>query len=335
MYSGGEVGTVVIDNCSFIGLSEKPGIAIDDCDTQDMNITIKNSRFIKCQPGDQGLYIYETDNTPPTLENNIVDNETAVVADKATLTSAISNAQAGDTVIFTADVDYGAAQLTIDKDITVDLNGKELTSSNGHIGFVMKSGSIKNGTVNYNGNVGAISVRGSLGSIEDVEINVTPKEGKTITGIQLVNGSARNIESIKNVTITGATQGIEVKDCSPNNTTTYAIGTMENITINATDVGMIINGYIGEIKNCDIKGGNIGINMMLKGEYKVAAELVDCIITGSVAGIWAHDEVGIPNTNNCSFTLTYDAATEINGGLDWDFEDECQSVVSLNAPANN
>ena len=79
MYSGAEVGTVVIDGCTFTDITQKPGVAIDDCDTQDMKITIKNSSFINCQAGDQGLYIYETDNTLPTVENNIVEYYTELV----------------------------------------------------------------------------------------------------------------------------------------------------------------------------------------------------------------------------------------------------------------
>ena len=74
-----EVGTVVIDGCTFNGISEKPGVAIDDEDTQDMNIIIKNSTFINCQAGDQGLYVYETDNTLPTVSNNIVESYTSLV----------------------------------------------------------------------------------------------------------------------------------------------------------------------------------------------------------------------------------------------------------------
>ena len=64
MYAG-EVGTVVVDNCTFNNLTQKPGVAIDDEDDLNMNITIKNSTFINCQP-------YETDDTVPTVENNIV-----------------------------------------------------------------------------------------------------------------------------------------------------------------------------------------------------------------------------------------------------------------------
>ena len=70
--------------------------------------------------------------------------------------------------------------------------------------------------------------------------------------------------------------------------------------------------------------------MLLKGEYAVQIELEDCDVIGSVAGIWAHDEKGISNTNNCSLVLTIDQATTIEADLIWDFEDECQSVITLN-----
>ena len=335
MYTSGEVGTVVIDGCRFIGLTQKPGVAIDDCDTKDMKITIKNSTFIQCPPGDQGLYVYETDNTVPTVENNVVDNETKVASDSSSLNNAIANAQDNGTVILTDDVDYGATQLKIEKDITIDLNGKELNTANSYGGLTLNNGaSIKNGTINHTKTIAAIKVLGEIGSIEDVTINVTPIAGKVITGIQVVN-PGKSIETIKNVTITGVTQGIEVKDCSPSTKTTPAIGVLENVTVDATDTGMIVNGYIGTMKNCNIKGANLGINMLLKGEYKVALTLEKCTVTGAKAGIWAHDEVGISNTTNCSLSLTYDANTIINGGLEWDFEDECQSVIKLNAPSGN
>ena len=83
-----EVGMVVVDGCTFANISEKPGVAIDDEDTQDMKITIKNCNFINCQPGDQGLYIYESDNTLPTLENNKVFGVAATNEElKASLTN--------------------------------------------------------------------------------------------------------------------------------------------------------------------------------------------------------------------------------------------------------
>ncbi len=85
-----EVGTVVVDNCTFNNLTQKPGVAIDDEDTQDMKITIKNSTFINCQPGDQGLYVYETDNTVPTVENNKVVSSVSV-SDATELTDALAS----------------------------------------------------------------------------------------------------------------------------------------------------------------------------------------------------------------------------------------------------
>ena len=263
------------------------------------------------------------------------DGEMAVASDKDALANAINAVNESGTVVLTDDVDYGTTQLKIEKDITIDLNGKEINTANAYGGLTLKNGaSIKNGTINHTKTVAAIKVLGEIGSIEDVTINVTPIEGKVITGIQVVN-AGKSIESIKNVTITGASQGIEVKDCSPSAKTTPAIGVLENVTVDATDTGMIVNGYIGTMKNCNIKGANIGINMLLKGEYRVEAELNNCVVTGGKAGIWAHDEVGISNTTNCSLTLTYDAETAINGGLEWDFEDECQSVITLNAPSGN
>lgn len=335
MYTSGEVGTVVIDGCRFIGLTQKPGVAIDDYDTKDMKITIKNSTFIQCQPGDQGLYVYETDNTVPTVESNVVDNETKVASDGASLNNAIANAQDDGTVILTDDVDYGTTQLAISKKITIDLNGKELNTANNWGGITLKNGaSIKNGTVNHTGNTAAIKAF-QVDAIENVTINVTETAGKTKGGIVIQSGAETYIGSLKNVTITGATNGIETYNCGNSDRAKMVIGSMENVNIDATHTGILLSAPIGKVTNCNIKGAEIGINMLLKGEYKVSIELVDSVVTGAKAGIWAHDEVGIPNTTNCSLTLTYDAKTIINGGLEWDFEDECQSVIKLNAPSGN
>ena len=74
---GSNVDAVYFDNCYFHDLSEKPGLAIGTVDAPTI-ISIKNSQFINCQPGDQGLYKYETDtpiaNFQFTDENNTVQN---------------------------------------------------------------------------------------------------------------------------------------------------------------------------------------------------------------------------------------------------------------------
>ena len=139
---GGEVGTVVVDGCTFNGISEKPGICIDDRDAQDMKITIKNSTFINCKAGDQGEYIYETDNTVPTLENNNVYNNAKFVSTAAEFLALGGKSNEG-VIILTADIDLnGAAVPTIGA-----AYGKELVVlGNGH--------TISNGTTahtNHNG----------------------------------------------------------------------------------------------------------------------------------------------------------------------------------------
>lgn len=57
---GSDVLSVIVDACHFGPLSEKPGIAIGTVNA-DTKVSITNSVFENCQPGDQGLYIYETD----------------------------------------------------------------------------------------------------------------------------------------------------------------------------------------------------------------------------------------------------------------------------------
>ena len=195
----------------------------------------------------------------------------------------------------------------------------------------MKNGaSIKNGTINHTGNTAAIKAW-NVDAIEDVVINVTPTDGKVKGGIVIQSGADSQIGLLKNVTITGATNGIETYECGWTDETP-AIVAMENVNIDATDTGIILSAHIGKATKCQIKGANYGINMHLKGEFKIGIELEECTVTGTTASIWGHDEVGISNTTNCSCTLTYDAATVLNGPFVWDFEEECQSVVTLNQP---
>ena len=63
---GSEVVSVKVDACSFGPLSKKPGIAIGTVNA-DTEVSITNSVFVNCQPGDQGLYIYETDTDVTTF----------------------------------------------------------------------------------------------------------------------------------------------------------------------------------------------------------------------------------------------------------------------------
>ena len=75
---GSDVSAVYFDGCNFHDLSKKPGLVIGNLDAPTI-VSIKNSTFKNCQPGDQGLYIYESDTNVANFnfinENNTVINE--------------------------------------------------------------------------------------------------------------------------------------------------------------------------------------------------------------------------------------------------------------------
>ncbi len=124
----GEVGTVVVDGCTFMDLTQKPGIAIDDRDAQDMKITIKNSTFIGCQAGDQGKYIYETDNTEPTLANNEVYGVAKEVSSASDLQSVMNSATESTKISLTGDIE-AAVTIEMKKDVNFVIDGNGHTIS--------------------------------------------------------------------------------------------------------------------------------------------------------------------------------------------------------------
>ena len=238
---------------------------------------------------------------------------------------------AGTSVVLDADIDYGTTQLAVTAPIRIDLGGHTLTTANNYGGISLKGGpSIVNGTINHTGNTAAIKAW-NVGTFENLTINVTPTEGKVKGGIVLQSGAESQVGAIKNVTITGATNGIETYNCGWTDETP-AIVYMENVNIDATDTGILLSAHIAKAKDCQIKGENYGIKMHLKGQFRVEVDLENCVVEGETASIYAWDEKGISNTNNCSLTLTYDAATTLVGPFVWDFEEECQGVVTLNRP---
>ena len=114
---GSEVASVVVDGCIFDELSKKPGIALGDLNAE-TSVTIKNSTFDRCQAGDQGLYIYETD-TDVTTFTFVTENNTVVpsgdevieqgegvvmVATAAGFAKAIDEAEAGDVILVAGSV---------------------------------------------------------------------------------------------------------------------------------------------------------------------------------------------------------------------------------------
>ena len=274
--------------------------------------------------GGQGVYgLAEYDGV--TVNYPFTYNQTEVT-DAAGLKDAIA---AGQNVKLASDVDCGTTQLALDN-VKIDLNGKTLTTNMTYGGISMKNGaSIKNGTIEHAATVAAIKAY-NVGSIEDVTIKTTcTTPNKTITAIAIQQGGY--VGTIKNVTIEGVSQGIEVGYQA-------TVDVIDNVSVDmstngtAEGIGLVINGgKVGKAVNSTFTGDDYGVKMLLKGVFNVGLELVDCDVTGTTASISAYDEKGISNTSG-SLTLTYDAATTLNGPFIWDFEDECLSVVTLNRP---
>lgn len=312
------------------GMRVEPGYAYDglpadfdhtQCTTNHMTCIPFDGLFGGDQLGVNPIKAYEgvTVNYPFTYNQ-------AEVTDKASLDAAI---KAGQNVKLATDIDFGTTQLVLDN-VKIDLNGKTLTTQMAYGGISLKNGaSIKNGTIEHTSTVAAIKAF-NVGTIEDVTIKCSCTTlNKVVTGIAVQQGGY--VGTIKNVHIEGASQCIEV----PYQAT---VDLIENVSVegstNGTAVGqgLLINGgKVVKAVNSSFKGDDYGVQMLLKGVFAVGLELVNCNVTGTTASIYAWDEKGISNTSG-SLTLTYDAATTLNGPLTWDFEDECLSVVTLNKP---
>ena len=109
---GSEVAEVEVDNCLFTELTKKPGIALGDLNAE-TTVSILNSTFDRCQAGDQGLYIYETDTDVATFtfvcqgnfvvpvgdEPYVQEDGTIIVATAEALKAAIAAAEQGATIV--------------------------------------------------------------------------------------------------------------------------------------------------------------------------------------------------------------------------------------------
>lgn len=234
------------------------------------------------------------------------------VSNKAELNAALAAAQEGDTIVLTADIDYGTDHLKIDKAITLDLGGKTLTTRARNYGLALYNGcTVTNGKLNHAGTVAAIKVWDAK-MISNLEIDVTgtSSSGNTIDGI-VIQENATGVDTIKNVTIhSTAGQGVDtgIKTYNCGNATEPVIGSMDYVTVDAKTTGLNISALCGTATNCSISGGVKGIELWIKGTYSASLTLVDSKVEG---GVYAHDEFssnpGV--TNNGTLTLTVDENT--------------------------
>ena len=263
--------------------------------------------------------------------NNTPD--TYAVDTVAELNAAIASAKDGDVFVLTDNVAFtgGTSQLKIEKAVTINLNGKTLSTEATYGGVILKGGaSLVNGTVRQNGTVAAIKAT-DVEKIENVTIELIPsKSDRVTTGIAVQQYGS--VGTIRNVTVTGASQGIEVPYGAH-------VDLIEDVTVTASangskpGYGMVINGgSVDKVINSSITGDDYGIEMHLKGICDVSLVLENCEVTGGTAGIYAWDE----NKNNTnSLTLNYDDATVINGGVTTDFSASVLPNVSINGVKGN
>ncbi len=232
----GEVSNVVVDSCLFDTLSEKPGLAIDDREEESFNVVIKNSTFINCQAGDQGEYIYETDNYIPTLENNKVINGNA--ADTAE--DVVEDFEEGTTLVKDVEIEEaleGKGSFVFAEDagnITLDLNGKTMTAVSRSDAALRVSA---NTTLTITGN-GTIEFGYALATIQDGATVII--ENGTFYRDAAANCDSDNTAFVKsgtkgNVIINGGYFDLSTKDgdCGYGDHMEYPVwGNGLNLTIN-------------------------------------------------------------------------------------------------------
>lgn len=312
------------DNVQFVGNtkvenfnSKVAGAAINVGGTMTIGENVVPGGSIELDAGatltaPAGLDVVTADGYKVVYENGayVSKSTTIEVSTKNELNAALADAQAGDTIVLTADIDYGTDQLAITKTITLDLGDKTLTTRNGYGGISVKNNAtIKNGNIVHASNTAAIKVWNAA-AFEDLVINVQGKgdANKVIGGIVLQSGSTTRVGSIKNVTIQGdaLTNGIETYNCG--DATENVIGSMDTVTIDAKGTGMLISAPCGTATNCSISGDVNGIEIFIKGTYSASLELVSSKVEG---GVYAHDEFNSdPGVeNNGTLSLIVDDAT--------------------------
>ena len=231
------------------------------------------------------------------------------VATESEWKTAYAAAQDGDTILFTADIEWGSSYYcNVEKAITVDLGGNTLTTTFASTGFRLKNSgsSLINGTLKHTSTVAALKLW-NADRIEDVVIECTynnPEVPKVIGGIAIQNDAAAHINLIKNVEIkgTGVTNGIEV---AAGHAQGAIVDLMENVTIDATGSGLWIYGQVGTVKNCTISGDESGVKIETKNAgYTAAVSFVDCDITGGTQALLVTD-AGVAGT----ISVTSDSKT--------------------------
>ncbi len=293
---GSEVTAVTVDTCTFVDLTQKPGIALGTLN-DDTTVTIKDSTFTNTQPGDQKLYIYESDTNVDTFtfinENNTVlaqiaegvrfENSKYYVGSKTGLINFAQLVNAGktfsgQTVELEADVDLSGVEWTAMKFFagTFDGKGKTISNLKDAALFGTISGEVKN--LNLDGVTAtdktqfasfAHTVSGKVTNcnVSDVDITVTvANHGGAVAGF---------VQTVQS--------GAVIDGCKVSNVTIH----LTDATNNCSDgEGGVINGVDAgaTVQNCEFTN----ITLSAAGRIKrgggifgsVGGKVSSCIVNG-------------------------------------------------------
>lgn len=259
-----EVGTVVIDNNTFAGLTQKPGVAIGTVNA-DTTVAIKDSKFVGCQAGDQGLYIYETDTDVTTFnfvnENNTVNQGVAVSS--ADELVALGGTKINGNYILTADIDMTGKAMK-----SMEISGGAVVNFDG------------NGHTISNLNLGAANLNGMTGA------------GNEVAGLFDLSAPATTVSltvsdlTVKNATVSCSGFAAAIVGYNSNGGTVITLNNVDvdGATVTADSVAALVAYSTGKVNlnNCDVNGltltGEAGRPEKV-GAYIGTACTASCVVT--------------------------------------------------------
>lgn len=197
---GGEINSVTVDNCTFNELSKKPGVAIGTLNAA-TTVVIKNSSFINCMPGDQQLFIYETDTDVTTFNFTNENNKVQLIVENDEELQTLLNKIQGDKAFWNIDLTVTLKAGTYSKDYVIN----QYPEWNGTVG--------RNTGNNYQGGVPADA----------------PVANVTFVGETVSSYSLRGAQSVPAVIFTGKVTVNGFADAQAGFSTATAVTAFENI----------------------------------------------------------------------------------------------------------
>ena len=301
-YSGADVTSVEIDGCTFNDLYKKPGIAIDERQGNNMDVTVKNSTFNNVQPGDNGLYIYETDNVVPTIKNSKVivndvtilefnndGNRVVYVSNDTELSEAIVGAEKGKKTIISLKAG------TYSQDI--NLTAAALDNKTGELVFKAAEGAVAviagNVTLGYrNQGVGAamfdtdVTFEGiTFDHAETGKHSITVMDVKSLTlkNCKIIGDGEYGIDSARgNATGTSKIEGCTFENAGMQLLGNFATGlVIDNCTFNESRINVQAGNGV-TVQNCKfnntLKSANVGDSFYCVRSNSTPITVKDCEI---------------------------------------------------------